>query len=141
MVKRTHGSFRAIRESLGVSQNDVAEALNVRERSVRRWESTGGQMPPEDAWEYLNAMRRRFASGVDEAVWAAEDSGAKRASITYYRSQEEYNAMGRDDGPYGLANAISRQVMLLLEARGFEVSLLFPEEADAPLVRAVMETR
>lgn len=140
-MEKTHAGFRALRESLGLSLNDVAEAMGVRERSARRWEAPNGQMPPKDAWEWLEGMKRRFDDGVGGALSAFAESGAGRASITYYRSQEEYDAMGRDEGPYGFANAISREVALALEADGVEVALMFPEEADAPLVTAIMETR
>ena len=140
-MDRTHAGFRAIRESLGLSLNDVAEAMGVRERSVRRWEAPNGQMPPEDAWRWLEGMRARFEDGVSAALDAVDASGAKRVSLSYYRTQEEYDAFGRDDGPYGFANAISREVALTLEANGVEVSLMFPEESDEPLVAAIETTR
>lgn len=140
-MEKTHAGFRALRESLGLSLADVAEAMGVRERSVRRWEACGDNYPPEDAWEWLEGMQRRFEEGVSHALSVVERSGAGRASITYYRSQEEYDAMGRDEGPYGFTNAISREVALTLQAEGIEVALMFPEEADAPLVAAIMETR
>ena len=140
-MDRTHAGFRALRESLGLSLNDVAEAMGVRERSARRWEAPNGQMPPDDAWRWLEVMRARFDDAVDASLEAVEQSGANRASITYYRSQEEYDAFGRDEGPYGFANAVSREVALTLEANGVEVSLMFPEEADASLVAAIGTTR
>lgn len=140
-MEKTHAGFRALRESLGLSLSDVADAMGVRERSVRRWEACGDNYPPDDAWEWLDGMQRRFDEGVDASLDAAEESGAKRMSITYYRSQEEYDAFGRDAEPYGFVNAISREVALTLEANGVEVALMFPEEADAALTSAIMLTR
>ena len=140
-MERTHAGFRALRESLGLSLNDVAEAMGVRERSARRWEAPNGQMPPDDAWEWLEGMQARFNDAVDASLDAVEESGANRVSITYYRSQDEYDAFGRDEGPYGFVNAVSREVALTLESDGVEASLMFPEEADAALVSAIMKTR
>lgn len=48
--------------------------------------------------------------------------------LTYFRSQEEYDAFGRDAGPFGVANANSRAVADALMARGIEVEFRYPDE-------------
>lgn len=138
---KTKARFRATRESLGLSQHDVADALGVQERTARRWEAPGYNDPPEDAWEWLDEMEMRFAEGVEAALDAVQERVARSVSISYYRSQDEYDSMGRDPGPYGFANAISRELMVLLEGEEIEVRLQFPEEADAALTSAIMMTR
>lgn len=137
----TKARFRAIRESIGLSLHDVAQACGVQERTARRWEAPGYNDPPEDAWSWLSSMENRYQDGVSAAIDAVKKSGAKIVSISYYRSQEEYDALGRDEGPVGFANAISREVMLWLEGRGYDVRMQFPEEADAELTSAIMLTR
>lgn len=138
---KTKARFRATRESLGLSQHDVADALGVQERTARRWEAPGYNDPPEDAWSWLSSMENRYQDGVSAAIDAVKKSGAQIVSISYYRSQEEYDALGRDEGPVGFANAISREVMLWLEGRGYDVRMQFPEEADEALTSAIMITR
>lgn len=137
----TKARFRAIRESIGLSLRDVAQLCGVQERTARRWEAPGYNDPPEDAWDALAMMERRYQDGVSGAIDAVKQSGAKIVSISYYRSQEEYDAFGRDEGPVGFANAISREVMLWLEGRGYDVRMCFPEDADDTLTSAIMLTR
>ena len=86
-------------------------------------------------------MENRYQDGVGAAIDAVKKSGANNVPVLYYRSQEEYDALGRGEGPVGFANAISRGVMLLLEGRGYDVRMQFPEEADAALTSAIMPTR
>jgi DNA-binding transcriptional regulator YiaG len=38
-MDRTKAEFRAIRETVGMTQGMLADALGVEQRSVRRWES------------------------------------------------------------------------------------------------------
>ena len=138
---KTKARFRATRESLGLSLHDVAQACGVQERTARRWEAPGYNDPPEDAWEWLDDMEMSFMEGVEAAVDAVHASAARVVSLSYYRSQEEYDAFGRDPGPYGFANAISRELMVMLEGEEIEVRLQFPEEADTALTSAIMMTR
>lgn len=141
-IYRSKGAFRALRESMGLSAHDVAKALAVRERTANRWESYDPDYNvPDYAWDWLDDMRAKFERAINQALGIFGESGASSASITYYKTQEEYDAFGRDEGPYGFANAISREVALELEARGYEVRLLFPEEADGALTAAVTQTR
>lgn len=134
-IERTHAEFRAERESLGLSQRDVAEALDVQERSVRRWEDPGfPYLPPEDAWQYLADMRERYDARVAEALAfvgdAAEEAGKppKTVTMTYYRSQREYDDLGREEGAYGLSNAMTREVAAKLRGMGCNVVISFLDE-------------
>lgn len=136
-VPRTHAEFRAQRESLGLSQPDVAEALGVQKRTVRRWEQPGCYLAPEEAWEWLDEMADLFERGVhaamDQVEKVAEQAGKapKSVSMTYYRNQEQYDEFGIDDGPYGFRNAITRETAKRMRAKGYEVQIAFMGEEES----------
>ena len=135
-MERTKAGFKAMREGLGLIQQDVADAVGVRALAVNRWERPGWPEPPDDAWAYLEAMAERMGWVADEAVGAAlrmrDETGAGRATLTYFRDQSMYDAHGRDRGPFGFANAAARLAAAHLDAEGFEVSFAYPGEGAAP---------
>lgn len=129
----TKVDFRATRETIGLTQGDVAKALGVSLRTVKRWEHPDWQEPPEDAWAWLLGMLERHDALVDEAVdraLAADDEhGAPDVvSITYYRDQSQYDAHGREPGPYGFANSVAREVALGLNDEGIETEFRYPDD-------------
>ena len=125
-------TFRAMRERLGLTQQDVADAVGVRVLAVKRWERPGFSEPPEDAWEHLEVMVSLMEDMVEFSVGKAreltESTGAVSVVLTYFRDQEQYDASGRDDGPYGFANAISREVGAVLTDEGIEVEFAYPDD-------------
>lgn len=46
--------------------------------------------------------------------------------ITYYKDQAMYDEYGRDEGPFGQANANARAVATALEQRGIKVTFNYP---------------
>ena len=127
--------FRALREQVGLSQQDVADALNVHVRSVKRWEDPEYPFEiPDDAWDVLDAaydlQHRQVEYAVDKAVHAAEVTRHRgelpSVRISYWRTQADYDAVHpTDSGPYGQANAASRAVAEKLRGLGFEVSFVY----------------
>ena len=129
----TKADFRAIRETIGLTQGDVAEACGVSLRTVKRWEHLDWQEPPSDAWAWLLDMLDRHDALVDEAVDRALAIVGERGEpaavvITYYRDQAQYDAHGRDPGPYGFANSVAREVALDLNGEGIETEFRYPDE-------------
>lgn len=128
---RTHAGFRALRESIGLSQSDVADVAGVQERTVRRWEAPGNAIAPADAWHDLERMRETFRAGVSAALSQVaeitDEAGRppRTVALSYYRSQSEYDELGRDDGPYGFRNAMTREVARRLEHDGLRVVVKF----------------
>ena len=53
---RNKQEFKALREQVGMSQTDLALALGVSERSVKRWESVKYKEynALQDAWDILD---------------------------------------------------------------------------------------
>ena len=129
----TKADFRAIRETIGLTQGDVAKALGVALRTVKRWEHPDWQEPPEDAEAWLLGMLERHDALVDEAVDRVLAIAAKRGapdvvSITYYRDQAQHDAHGREPGPYGFANSVAREVALDLAGEGIETEFRYPDD-------------
>lgn len=129
----TKADFRAIRETIGLTQGDVAKACGVSLRTVKRWEHPDWQEPPDDAWEWLLDMHDRHDALVDEAVGRALAIVGERGEpaavvITYYRDQAQYDAHGRDPGPYGFVNSVAREVALDLNGEGIETEFRYPDE-------------
>lgn len=121
-------AFKAIREMVGASQQDVADALHVESRSVRRWEA-GQNAIPMDAANLLILWLHEFRAGVDAALDAAE--GIERVQLTYYRNQEQYDRLGRDKGSVGRVNAIARETaLILMDTEDVEIDWSYPDDSD-----------
>lgn len=133
---RTKADFAALRETVGLTQSNLADDLGVQARSVRRWEQPGqeGYEPPADAWDMLDFyadLQRQMVDHARETVMrTGEEAGHQpdRVVLTYWRSQEQYDELGRDDGWYGVANANARAVAAELGRHGFKVRFAYPGE-------------
>lgn len=128
----TCAEVKALRESVGLSQADLADLAGVTVRSVRRWERD--ITPPEDVLELLERYMIRKAKAVEAAIETVERITEQMGRapdivpMTYYRSQAEYDELGRDPGPVGVANANARAVADALMARGVAVEFRYPDE-------------
>lgn len=124
-------TFKAERESLGLTQNDIAEELGVRILSVKRWENPGkaAYAPPEAAWDLLEEIGEKMVRTVDEAVNAVLENVPEGGSVqlTYYRTQEQYDEFGRDAGSVNVANANARRVAIELRRLGYTVGWAYPD--------------
>lgn len=131
-MQATCAEVKALRESVGLSQADLADLAGVTVRSVRRWERD--ITPPEDVLELLERYVIRKAKAVEAALETVEriteqmGRAPDLVPMTYYRSQAEYDELGRDPGPVGVANANARAVADALMARGVAVEFRYPDE-------------
>jgi hypothetical protein len=122
--KRTLAEFRAIRETVGMTQGMLAEELGVNPRSVRRWESPDyeGYQPPQDAWEALDdaldTQRRGIAAVLDKVEDVAKRHGGypDAVRLPYWTSQDAYDEghYVDDGGDWRMANATNRIIAALL---------------------------
>jgi hypothetical protein len=136
--ERTLAEFRAIRETVGMTQGMLADALGVEQRSVRRWESpTTPQVPPQDAWDVLDAalsaQRRGIAAALGKVDEVAQEYGGYPESVAlpYWSGQDAYDGghYVDDGGDWRMANATSRLLAHALHERGIRV-----EWSDGPTV-------
>ena len=130
---RTKADFKALRDALGLSQQDVADACEVRLTTVKRWERPGFPEPPEDAWEYLGSESERHDDMVESSIGKVHDlvdeyGTSFVVSMTYYRDQPQYDALGRDPGTFTFANSVAREVALRLADEGIEVEFRYPDD-------------
>lgn len=132
--QRTKATFKALRETVGLSQDNVAKDLGVSVISVKRWERPGYQYPPADAWEYMLDAYRAHCDAVNGALDQVDEIAdfvgryPELVSITYWRTQEQYDRLERDPGHVGMINARARAVGGGLLEQGIEVEWRFPEE-------------
>lgn len=128
---RTLAEFRAIRETVGMTQGMLAAELGVEARSVRRWESPSApQVPPQDAWDVLDAaltnQRHAVAAALGEVDRIAQEQGTypENAALPYWTSQEAYDSghyTGVDGQDWRMANATLRMLAYALHERGIAV--------------------
>ena len=127
--ERTGARMRATREMLGLTQHDVADAVSVRILTVKRWER-GDQEPPADVVAWLEDLSEMQRDTVEAAVSAAVASAPLHGSVqlTYYRTQAQFDELGGDDGPVGMANANARLIAARLDAMGYDVGWAYPDD-------------
>ena len=132
-MERTKADFKALRERVGLSQHDVADAIRVSIKTIKRWENPSVPYEaPADAWEYLENVLEVQSNQVSYALGVlakqVEQLGGEPAvvPITYYRDQAMYDEYGRDTGKFGQANASARAVATALEQRGIKVTFNYP---------------
>ena len=137
MEERAKAEFRAMRETVGISQNALAAALGVQPRTLRRWEADEERWePPEDAWEELDALRadqeRVVGFAVRKALSIREEMGGEPAEVVLPYPQ------GRD-AETSMRRANARLCADRLRRHGLAVRFAAPDESDA--LRMAMEAR
>lgn len=138
---RTKAEFRALRETVGLLQGDIARELGVEERSVRRWESPDApQFPPQDAWDVLDdALEQQrkvvsFALGKVDEIAKQQGDYPHAVELPYWSSAKDYdNHHSADDGGnWRMANANSRLVAFALHERGIRVKWIDGADNSVP---------
>lgn len=135
-MKLTHGMTKAIRERVGLSQQDVADALDVTVLTVKNWENPNGYTI-SDAYQTLlaNALadHQLAVKAAKDAVMAQEaqhGEAPRLVRLYYYRNQADYDKYGRDAGKVGVVNARIREAYTLLQYEGYDVYLVYKSESD-----------
>lgn len=138
-MARGKADFRARREMLGLTQQDVADALNANVKTIKNWENPRQTRYriSDAAWEYLDcaadiqAQQVAYARSVIEKHAEVFSESPIVVPITYFRDQAAYDKCGRDAGPYGQANATSRAIACELERMGIQVEFRYADSVDA----------
>lgn len=111
--------FKAERECCGLSQADVADALDVRPLTVKRWESGHTPVPAFAAGWVGERLEAHYAAVADALAVVESQPDEAVVWIRYYRTTEP---------GAGVANARAREVCAGLRALGREVHLSYNEE-------------
>lgn len=132
-IVHNKAGFRALRELCGMSQKDVANRLDKTVDTIKKWESEKyTQEIPKEAWQFLEdawtTIQRLARQAVSETLLQIRNGNVSSpVPVTYYRSQIQYNLVGRDEGEYGRVDALARLVAIRLEQEGVEVEMFYPE--------------
>ena len=130
-MERSKTELKALREVVGLRQCDLARVLDVKERSVKRWESPAYPTyhAPQDAWDILEDALRLQQLGVESALEIVEEwrnqAGKEPREVTliYWQSEDDYREhhSPADGGSWRQANANSRATYAALTALGYQV--------------------
>lgn len=123
-MRKTKATARALRESVGMTQLELAAEFDVEVRTVKRWENPAHPSKyPDEVFQWLEEARSDMVSrAVGLAQGIAADKPA-RVVLPYYRTQDELDAvqlpLGQDQ-PVGYFNATARMVADALIALGID---------------------
>lgn len=144
MIK-TKAAFRALRESCGMTQKDVADAVGVAVFSVKRWENedSSSHLPPDDVWEWLvNRHRAMVSEAMDAAAKTLalreEERDSGPVAIRYYRTQEALDEAQLPQGldrPVGYVNAVSMRAAEIIEDAGMDTLLMYDDSMAVEQVK------
>lgn len=137
-MKRSRAAFKAMREMVGMTQRDLADALGVQERSVRRWEASAPDtynFPPGPAWALLEDALAKQAEIVSFAVSKAQEledamgHAPDAVEVKYWLSQAAYASFSTDTehdvaGSYRMANANARAAAAALMDLDYRVQFV-----------------
>ncbi len=136
MTFGSKAAFRAARERCGISQKMLADRFGNAVMTVKRWEKPGEAEPPADVQAWLEHMLSQHVEAVEAALDAVDGieevqgNPPDHVDLTYYRSQAHYDEFGRDEAVYSVINARSREIGAILQAEGYTVRYVYPEDAD-----------
>lgn len=142
-IGRDKADLKAVRESIGITQIDLANEMGVTVRAIKRWEQIGWEEPPEELWELLDDMVYDHERSVDDLVERAErdaqeagpdGDGPKVVRLAYYKNQKHYERFPHQRGTtHTWGNAIVRRAADILRFKGYRVFFYYddPDGADA----------
>lgn len=143
-VGREKADLKAVRESIGINQIDLANIMNVTVRTIKRWEQIGWEEPPEELWELIEDLVYDHERSVAKLVEQAEADARRRApereaagrdprvvELPYFKNQDHYEQFPhRKHSQHAWGNAISRRAADILRMRGYRVFFYYPEPGD-----------
>lgn len=121
---RTPAHFRVMRETLGISNADIARILDVSDRSVHKWNFT--VTAPDAAWAILDEQAERVQGSMDALLARAEQQGeGEPVVLRVYPSDETAEAAGVSM-PASWHRAAAGIAALALEGEGYRVEMVYP---------------
>lgn len=90
----TPKEFRILRCALGLTQGDIAQALDVQPRSVRRWEHPTGEHPiPLAVADWIRDKWNLYADRVADALDLADELAGTGQAVTLIAYTDEAECM------------------------------------------------
>ena len=135
----TKAGFRAAREGIGLTQQNIADMAGVNVMTVKRWEKPGGADVPEDVEDLLEEQLELFDTMVDGMVDQFREivgrigSAPAVLNLTYFRNQADYDLHGRDPGVYSFVNAATREAACRIEGLFPDITIEYCYPEDKPL--------
>ena len=130
-MERTKRNFRALRETIGMTKQLLADIMDVDVRSVRRWERVDleGYPPPDEAWDIVEAYREQQRKVIDFALAKVHELEMEQGetpevvTLRYFTTDAEYKAAHPEDNEISLdmANANTRLLAVELERLSYKV--------------------
>lgn len=141
---RSKSEFKALRETVGITQRRLADDLDVTVLTVKRWESPSHpQNAPQSAWNLLDMLMERQDTAVRVALLevdaVAEERGEQTEEVTlpYWSSDSDYyqHHATRDHGDesWSEVNATTRRIAVALRDRGIRVRWV--DGKDSPTLK------
>ena len=127
--ERTPANFRALRDMVGMKQDEFAEMVGVDRSEIRRMD--GGKQEISDlAWHSLGALLDEHIDWVDSLTSRATkrkgdgtEPDGEPVRLVYYRSYEDYD---QDYGSWMQADLVARAAAERLLQMGFSVEFVYP---------------
>ena len=122
--------FKTLRESLGVTTQWVADAVQVNLRTAQRWEAT--LTPPDDAVmlleHWLAVFHRQMGTLLDELRTFEDEHGyPDTLEMVRYRTLQSAQRAG-NDWPEEMHNGFLRYALLTLTFEGYDLRINYCEE-------------
>lgn len=134
-MARTKAEFRAMRETLGLTQQTLANELDVKILSVKRWESPKyPQQAPDDVWSFLDDLDREQVATCSAALAKASQMPQDAIEVPYWSNAADYEEHRASDLTWTEANATSRRLAAILIDRGASVVWVDGATCDDPIV-------
>lgn len=141
-MERSKAAFRALRETVGITQQAFADLFGVKILSVKRWESpTYPQQAPGAAWEALEELEQAQLEACTQALVKViarpreATGGAQPVEVPYWSSAAGYEACRGSDGiTWTEANATARRLAAILVDRGLSVEWVDGEDCADPIL-------
>ncbi|PLS29997.1 hypothetical protein Uis1B_2179 [Bifidobacterium margollesii] len=135
-VSRSKADFRVMRESLGLSQAQVARLVGVSRQTVVAWEDPGEFYPPrreawdlvEGLWARADARARAIVEMAVSAARVARERGVEPAPLllSYWRCKADFRRAG-NAGDWPSENAAVRMAADRLAVLGVPCSVAYAE--------------
>lgn len=134
-MTRNKAEFRALRETLGLTQQTLADELGVKILSVKRWEAPKyPQQAPQDVWDFLDDLNYKQVEACYRAI-AKAATASQCVEVPYWSSAADYEASrGSEDITWTEANATSRRLAIMLLDRGVSVMWVDGSTCTDPII-------